>query len=255
MDFSVANKTDKADIYSLWSEAFGDSKEIIDFFFNNLLDFDNALVCRENGEIVSMLFLIPAEIAIEEKIYPAYYIYAAATKQIYRKQGIMSALLDFSAEYAKNNNIDFLFLHPANDELYNFYEKNGFQTSFYETVSEISHEEVFSLPDISVNRVVWSKKVMDFNTQIADSEPFSSESGYAQIIKGDNEIVIENLLTANYKQLLEEIFNQTGQKKLTAVLPCGLVKDDELLKTRTGLIRPVGKIKTDKEIFLGISLE
>ena len=49
----------------------------------------------------------------------------------YRKNGIMSGLLSYACKIAKERNADFLFLKPANEKLFSYYRKNGFEDAFY----------------------------------------------------------------------------------------------------------------------------
>lgn len=103
--------------YSLWQEAFGDSKEEITYFINNCENFE-LLGCYCDGDLASMLFLVDCR--INDNNYK--YIYAACTFEKYKKSGFMTELLDYCREH-----YDFLSLIPANNSLVGFYEKRGFR--------------------------------------------------------------------------------------------------------------------------------
>ena len=62
-------------------------------FFKNSFSYENAVICTDKAEVVSQLFLLPEKLSLGEKEYFAYYIYAAATAESYRKQGIMLSLI------------------------------------------------------------------------------------------------------------------------------------------------------------------
>jgi predicted acetyltransferase len=84
----------------------------------------SGLAYRENGRIVSMLFLIPCywnDIA-------GYYVYACATLPQFRGKGYMGALLDAAFEKARNEKMFGLILIPSSPPLFDFYKKYGFQT-------------------------------------------------------------------------------------------------------------------------------
>ena len=89
--------------------------------------FENALFyhCKDclkylvkNGEVVTILFLLPCEINKNK----CYYLFAAATKEEERKKGYMTELLN---SILKENEYQ-IFLRPANEGLIGYYEKFGF---------------------------------------------------------------------------------------------------------------------------------
>lgn len=102
----------KEDIISCWSEAFGDSKEDILFFIENVKNA-KCLSYYIEDDIAGMLYLVESSLG--------QYIYAACTKKKYRKQGIMNELLSFC-----KNEYDRLCLIPANNDLVEYYRKRGF---------------------------------------------------------------------------------------------------------------------------------
>ncbi len=107
----------KSDIIELWQEAFGDSFDDIDFFIKNVKNA-RCLAFYDEDNIISMFYLV--ECTHNGK--PGEYIYAACTKNEFRKKGIMSELLN----YAKNNSKDFVCLIPANENLVEYYKSRGF---------------------------------------------------------------------------------------------------------------------------------
>lgn len=108
--------TNTEDIISLWSEIFGDTREEIEFFINNI----QHAICLGyylDNELASMLFLVDCNI----KMYSAKYIYAASTKKCYEGLGYMTELI----KYCKKDEC-LICLIPANDDLINFYKARGF---------------------------------------------------------------------------------------------------------------------------------
>lgn len=101
------------DIIKCWQEAFGDSKEDILFFINNVKD-SKCLALYNEEKIASMLYLVKCNLG--------YYIYAACTLNRYRSCGYMTELLNFC-----KNKFDRLCLIPANEGLIEYYRKRGFE--------------------------------------------------------------------------------------------------------------------------------
>ncbi len=115
----------RADIISLWSKCFGDSKEYIEFFLDNCPDY-KTLGYFNNSNLISMLFLLQGEVCS----FKCKYLYAACTDENFRKQGIMEKLIRFAERYCKDKYLDGIFLVPASEQLYSYYSKFGFIPSF-----------------------------------------------------------------------------------------------------------------------------
>ncbi len=255
MVIGFSNGNDKEGLYSLWRRVFGDGKEFLDKFFCAFYKDENTVVCRDNGKIVSMLFLIPTDIIIENAGFKAYYIYAAATDEGCRKQGIMSKLLAFAREYSEAAGIDFLFLHPANGALYNYYEKNGFCTAFYKRNAEVTRNALEKTDLGNYNYVRWNCGAVNFNSFLSGGEAFHCEHGYADVHRKNGKISVENFRTDNIKALLLSVMREYGVDGLSAYLPSSF-KALGGKRTKTGMLLPINGNKIpDDDIYLGITLE
>lgn len=113
---------DRAQIISLWSAVFGDSREDIEFFLNECKN-KSCLGFFDNGKLASMLFLVDCKYAQ----YNGQYIYAVCTAEEHRNKGYSSRLIS----EAKKHMHEFLWLIPANDGLFEFYSKHGFKTKLF----------------------------------------------------------------------------------------------------------------------------
>ena len=113
---------DREQIISLWSAVFGDSREDIEFFLDECKN-NTCLGLFVDGTLASMLFLVKCKYSQ----YNGQYIYAVCTAEEYRKKGYSSSLIS----EAKKQMGDFLWLIPANDGLFEFYSKHGFETKLF----------------------------------------------------------------------------------------------------------------------------
>lgn len=120
------------ELKQLWHLVFGDSNIIIDEFFRLKYSPENTLVKYDNDVLASMLYLLPAKLDISGESYNAHYIYAAATREDYRSKGYMAQLVNQAIEKAKDEDLDFLVLYPAQESLYDYYAKFGFSKGFIE---------------------------------------------------------------------------------------------------------------------------
>lgn len=114
----------REDIISLWNESFGDCREYIEFFLENCPH--ECIGFFENGSLVSMLFLLDGTI----NKYKLKYIYAACTARKFRGRGFMSDLMNYAKSYCGEIGCDGIFLVPAEETLYSYYSRFGFENVF-----------------------------------------------------------------------------------------------------------------------------
>ena len=110
-------------MHQLWSEVFGDTKQEIDNFFIKVYDPALAFTHTIDNQVVAMLHIVPLEKEREQIAY----IYAVATKQQYRRQGIASTLLTSALRTIEQSKFHSAMLIPADQNSAKFYEKFGFK--------------------------------------------------------------------------------------------------------------------------------
>ena len=116
---------DEQEMRSMWHNIFGDEISEIDSFF---LRHNDAipLTHKENGEVVSMLFVVPLRMW-EQRVA---YIYAVATKPEYRGRGIASGLVSEALQMIEaSGRFDMAALIPSSDESKRLYARLGFEDS------------------------------------------------------------------------------------------------------------------------------
>lgn len=121
-------------VRELWQHTFGDKVEDIDLF---LVRFYNPSLCFTHSidsTVVAMLHFIPISYGNTLNGY----IYAVATAEPYRGQGIASTLIDRAIQYAKKAKIYHnLLLIPAHQQAERLYARCGFNPT----------GELFKAPD------------------------------------------------------------------------------------------------------------
>lgn len=117
-----AGKEDIPQIAKMWCNIFDEDKEICNLFYQNIFADAITPVYKENGKIVSSLFLLPCRFGK----YKGLCVYCAMTAEEFRGQGIMKKLLDFSDDFRMKKGYDFLFLVPAEKKLFEYYKKCGY---------------------------------------------------------------------------------------------------------------------------------
>ena len=114
---------EQREIRTMWQEIFGDDVAEIDSFF---VRHDDALpfIHKENGEVVSMLFVVPLQMWNKRVAY----IYAVATKPEFRGRGIASSLLkEAMQQICIGEKYDIIALIPSSAESKRLYERLGFE--------------------------------------------------------------------------------------------------------------------------------
>jgi hypothetical protein len=179
-----ATISDKKELSNLWQMTFLEDSQVIENFFNTVFPTVVTPIIKVNGEIASSLFLLPCRIGD----FKGKCVYCAMTKYAYRGKGYMKQLLDFSYDYCKENNFDFLFLVPAEISLFDYYAKCDFEKfgiSRIYTFSENKPDEKEKLKfdceiefDSSVIEywqnacVVYGGEITDFGLVFDDEETF-----------------------------------------------------------------------------------
>ena len=103
----------------LWEEIFTeDTPEFLDYYYSIKIKNNEIYVIEDDGEIVSMLHLNPYEMRIGDKLFQTHYIVAVATKENYRKRGLMRQLLNYALQVMTDRGEPFTFLMPADEAIY-----------------------------------------------------------------------------------------------------------------------------------------
>lgn len=110
-------------IVSLWCSVFKeDSREDAEFFIDNI-KHSVCLGYFSDEKLVSMLFLVDCKYSDLK----GRYVYAVCTAEEFRRKGFSTCLIEKAKEYMN----DFLWLIPANDSLFGFYKKTGFEMKLF----------------------------------------------------------------------------------------------------------------------------
>lgn len=112
---------------NLWHQTFGDEKEYLDAFFSNIYKNENTLVYLENEKIAAILFMVPYCLKNRNLYEEAVYLYALATAPAFRGRKIMTGLIQRSIEISRKRGYAAMLLVPANNSLFQYYSRFGFQ--------------------------------------------------------------------------------------------------------------------------------
>lgn len=163
----------------LYEEVFAeDSRQFVDYYYDVKSPGSTALVLEnEDGEIISMLHLNPYELAVRDgerfRSIPAYYVVAVATRQQYRHQGCMAGLLKEAEDFCRDKSVPFLFLMPADPEIYRPF---GYKYIF--SRPEFYFSEKWENSQIHLHRYLTTNSLLieeKANTEKANTEQLRTE--------------------------------------------------------------------------------
>lgn len=198
MKILKASNLDIPQLKQIWSDTFNNDKTFINSFFENRWEKDNCYVIKDNNRILSVIHCLQFSFTREMNTTKTSYIVGASTLKEYRKQGLISNLLD----YAHKQECKILTLNPGFNP---FFEKRGFYYSSNSIVHKIKgnikvpvKDEKTDISTIYIkamedkgyldrDKYSWSNLQTNCKTIVVN---YKSESAYALII---NDIAFETM--------------------------------------------------------------
>lgn len=120
MEVKILAGEDVIALRPLWEEVFSeDTKEFTDYYFKYKAQNNIAFVQAKDSEAVSMVHLTPYMTGKGEEVC---YVVGVATKEEYRRQGLMEELLKEAFLCMQSEQQSFTFLMPANPAIYEPYD-------------------------------------------------------------------------------------------------------------------------------------
>lgn len=106
----------------LWQQAFGDTDEEIDAFFKVGFSEKRCLCVTLGGQVAAALYWFDCTLWNKNIAY----LYAIATEESFRGQGIASKLIAHTHKHLENSGYAGAVLVPCEDSLFGFYERLGY---------------------------------------------------------------------------------------------------------------------------------
>ena len=130
--------TDDSELKKLWLDCFSELPQAVELFFERNLSFTHIYKAESGGRIVAAVYLVDGRIDGQK----AHYLCGAATHRDYRKKGIMSGLIEYALQDAKSRGDVYSTLFPANDGLYQFYARLGYEPKCYARRAVFDRDEL-----------------------------------------------------------------------------------------------------------------
>lgn len=260
-------ESDYEKLKTLWKTAFDDGDESLDFFFKNTVSPERVLAVFRGDMPVSALYMLESDVIISGKEYSAYYIYAVCTHPDFRGRGLMKSLFNRLFEIAGARDIDYLFLVPEEEYLFEVYKKQGFERGFfyspktlYKRDFEMGKEEKTDSLSYGEYRDIISRNPREFPLAVLRESTFNSffssvggevkviyvkNVGYALVEETREQLTVLELF-GDEKRLLKAVFQNTEKDSL--VYRC---KADEV-SIPYGMYYKFGNVPKIEKGFFGI---
>ena len=130
----------------LWKLCFGDQDRYIDFYFTNRYKEEETLLLLHNNKIISMLTMIAVRTVFpDNQSFASAMLYAIATHPEYQNRGLATQLMDSCHKYLAINDKVFSMVVPAQQDLINFYHRQGYREGFYLREVVFSRDRINSM--------------------------------------------------------------------------------------------------------------
>lgn len=132
----------------LWQEGFGDTEEFMACYEERMFRPDRVELAVGDGEIVSMLTVLPSVLRTEEGgSFSCGCIYGVATRARYRGNGIASRLLSAAVQKRLGHGMDCMAVVPDTPELFPYYGRAmGARTAFYVREVRVTDRQLPGMP-------------------------------------------------------------------------------------------------------------
>lgn len=127
---TFANDLTAPSVRRMWKVCFGDTEEFMDIFFTDKYRNENTLIYIEDNIPVASLQMLSYTITFYGETIPFAYLAGLCTLPGYRRRGYMEQLIFEAHRILAERGISLAILIPAQNWLYGFYEKYGYQQVF-----------------------------------------------------------------------------------------------------------------------------
>ena len=161
---------------ALWKEAFGDSDSFIEKYFETRIAKGISIGLFLQGELASMLFLMPCRMNIRGRENNVAFLAGAATAQKHRKKGLMRKALGYALEILRERGIASVYLYPF---LHAFYEQFGWQTYTGMSAYQLSDARVegeyrFAKPNVGEMLALYRQMMQPYSGYIVREQDMMS---------------------------------------------------------------------------------
>lgn len=261
------------DVLSLWKQGFAeDAEEDILTFWRTVRGEGRCLLLQEDGEALSMAFLIPAQM----DTHTVWYVYAAVTATAHRGRGLFPKLLEEIVCRARQEGVYGLFLRPGDESLFAYYARFGFVPAFsvtrFKCKAKLLHSfdkrltwqpvtanfalcRRYWLTRCGIPHIVWSEGVTAYAVTLLERGGMVvSSKGLAMYRRAGDTLIVTELLCqpGDRDEVLASLARCFACRKMSVTMPTAAGENEQAY----GMFRLI-ETKTAQEggWYMGFSLE
>jgi predicted acetyltransferase len=238
---------------SLYKLCFDDSDEFVNFYFDKRYTENNHFTILKNSNPVAALQVITYMMTFFDAKICLAYLSAICTHPDFRRQGLMTELLEKTHKQLFADGVYASFLIPAEPKLFDAYRKNDYETVFYRTEKQINtcnfdirnDCKIYEYPESDKNKVFeyFDRRMNERNCCIQHSFD-------------DFETVCEDVYNSNGIILIAEYKNRIAGISFASQVNGDIAVNEHFAETREiseSLLKTVSiKTKTDNLVCINI---
>ena len=173
-----------ADLQKLWQEAFGDSEQTLNNFSATGFSPDRCHYICDGDTPVSALYWFDCEL----NGYKLAYIYAVATLESHRGQGLAQRLMAEAHEILKEKGYAGAILVPGEQSLFSYYKRLGYRVATkVEEFSAVATDSPVVIREITpAEYAPWRRKYLPDGGVVQEGATLSYLATYAEFYKGED---------------------------------------------------------------------
>lgn len=247
---------ESSELKNLWLTCFDEDKRAVDLFFKKAIKFTDVYCAKWNDKIVSALYCINANLNGEK----AHYIFGVATLPEFRCRGIMSDLMEYALNDAIENGYSFSVLFPANDSLYEFYEKFGYKalcTAKSRIFTRNELEKLENFKSCKRNILLQSNDFIEFASEyyeIYGIKTVREKNCFALIDENEDSADVFYSSYTDFDRLKTLVLSNTKAEKIifTGSSIDKLYANQE--SNKFGMIKSLNNTEIPNDVYIGITL-
>lgn len=250
-----AASTDTAALKDVWLTCFEEAPQAADLFFERNINHLHGYKATQDGAIIAAVYLIDCTLCGRQ----AHYLCGAATLPEHRGQGVMSRLIDFALRDAKGRGDVYSILYPANEGLYDFYARLGYQPNGTVRTLSLSREDLDDSTPLacdSGNAIEWYRETVDFAQDyygVYGAKTLTSPNALVMLEQdGDAAFVIYAIYKE--KQDLFAVLRTVGAERTILTGSSGNPLFADAPDERCGMLRALTDDPSPDDVYIGITL-
>lgn len=252
----------------LFTLCFEDLPEVVNTLFEKSVSPEKVVAVFDGERAVGSLYLLEGDIIIDGTAFSAYYVYGVCTHPDYRNKGLMKKMLQFAEGLVEDRKIEYLFLVPAEEYLFDVYSKSGFKDgicyrektfykeNFSDTTSfaeEITYKKYRSycfersrsgVVIATLGEAVFKSFFFSVSGEVCVIE---TENGYCVFENNGGKVTVFEIF-GNVSEILSVVFEKTKVSSLACRFPAN---DRDKCKAY-GMYKGFGNVPEIENAFFGI---